>query len=40
MLSERDALVIQAKAEGVAVTHIAIAAKLSRSQVHRILGGN
>lgn len=40
LLSERDALVIQAKQEGTPVTHIAAAANLSRSQVHRIINEN
>ncbi len=37
LLTERDALILEAKRAGVAVTHIADAIGLDRTQVHRII---
>jgi DNA-binding MarR family transcriptional regulator len=36
-LTERDGLILEAKAAGVPVTHIAEAIGLDRTQVHRII---
>lgn len=37
LMAERDRLILEAKAAGAAVTHIAEAVGLDRTQVHRII---